>query len=204
MPIFAKVLGMWRYGSLIVGAAALMTTGCAASDSAGPPDDLPTTVAGASIAVSAPAASTVRTSANPAPATFEASCTRDTRPMPAPNPSASFGPNDAEQRARRALAEQHRPSATRGAVPPAAVPGAEACLDVLRAQFSLLTAGSRTAPDQQAIEVALRSAGLTSIVVRSGPAFAASTGVACLYGNFTPTEPAFVIGPVSADGSCHI
>ncbi|MDY7087652.1 MAG: hypothetical protein SYR96_21395 [Actinomycetota bacterium] len=69
-------------------------------------------------------------------------------------------------------------------------------------QFSLLTVGSRTAPEEQAIEAALHSAGLAKIVVRRGPVFAASTGAACVYGSFTATGPTFIISQPAADGSC--
>jgi hypothetical protein len=63
-------------------------------------------------------------------------------------------------------------------------------------------AGGQNVPDKPAIDAALSSAGLTKIVVGSGPAFAASTGVACAYGTFIATEPVFTIGPPTADGSC--
>jgi hypothetical protein len=123
--------------------------------------------------------------------------------MPYLDPSASFDVNDPGQRARRVLAEQHRPTPTRGVVPKAAIAGAEACVYLLKMQFALLTAGSRTAPNEQSIEAALRSAGLMKIVVRSGPVFAAFTGGACVYGSFTATVPAFITGPPAADGSCR-
>jgi hypothetical protein len=119
------------------------------------------------------------------------------------DPSASFDVNDPGQRARRVLAAQHRPTPTRGLVPKAAIAGAEDCVYLLKMQFALLTTGSRTAPDEQAIGVALRSAGLMKIVVDSGPVFAAFTGGACVYGSFTATVPAFIIGQPAPDGSCR-
>lgn len=190
-----KVPRMWRYGVLIVGAAAVMAAGCAATDTAD--------VTGAN-AVPAPDVSLVEASAMPAPAASgEALCARGATPMPAPDPSASFDLNDPEQRARRTLAEQRRPSVVRGVVPEGAVAGAEACVHVLSMEFSLLTAGSRTPPDVAAIEAALRSAGLTNVVISPGPVFVASTGSACLRGDFPSTGPAFIIGPVAEDGSCR-
>jgi hypothetical protein len=185
----------------------VLLAGCAATNPAGPPDDAPRTVtvvvSGAG-AAPAPVASAVRAPAIPAPAmSGEATCARGARPVPSLDPSASFDPNDPRQRARRVLAEQHRPTPTRGVVPTVAIPGAEACVYLLKIQFSLLSAGSRTAPDEQAIEEALSSAGLTKIVVRPGPVFVASTGAACVHGSFTVTGPAFIIGPLGADGSCR-
>ncbi|MCM4081104.1 hypothetical protein [Paractinoplanes hotanensis] len=194
----------------MVGAAALLLAGCAGTDPAGPPDGAPKTATavvsavGASPRVPVPVASAGRAPVVPAPATSgKATCAQGARLVPAPEQSASFDVNDPEQRARRVLAEQHRPIPTRGAVPAAAIAGAEACVHILKLRFSLLTAGSRTAPDKQAIEAALRSAGLTKVVIRSGPIFAASTGDACLHGSFSAAEPAFVIGPPATDGACR-
>ena len=140
----------------------------------------------------------------PAPArSGEASCARGATPMPSLDPSASFDVNDPEQRSRRVLAEQYRPTPRRGVVPESAVPGAEACVLALRMHFTLLTSGSRTVPDERAIGAALSSAGLMKIVVRSGPIFAASTGAACVHGTLTAAGPAFTIGPLAADKSCR-
>jgi hypothetical protein len=164
--------------------AAVLLTGCA---STGPAID---TAAPLAVPVSAPAMS------------GQATCALEARPMPSRGPSASFDRNDLAQRARRVLAEQHRPTPTRGVVPAAAVPGAEACVYFLRIQFSLLAAGSRAAPAEPAIEAALHSAGLTKIVIHPGPVFAASTGAACVHGSFTAEGPSFVIGPAATDGSC--
>jgi hypothetical protein len=187
---------MWRYGSLIVGVAVVMTAGCAGNDPAVPADGASRTVGVADGSKAAPVASAI-----PAPATSgEASCTREAQPMPAPGSSASSDVND---RARRALAGQRRPSPTRGVVPEAAVSGAETCIDLLRREFALIEAGSRTAPDERAIKRALGSAGLVHVVVRSGPVFAASTGAACIHGDLTRTEPGFIIGPPAADGLCR-
>jgi hypothetical protein len=122
--------------------------------------------------------------------------------MPSVDPSASFDVNDPEQRARRVLEQQFRPTPRRGVVPEAAVPGAEACVYALKLTFSLLAHGSGIAPDASDVETALHSAGLTEVDVRSGPAFAASTGAACIYGKFTAAAPAFNIGPSAADGTC--
>lgn len=122
--------------------------------------------------------------------------------MPSFDPSASFDVDDPQQRARRTLAEQHRPTPTRGPVPPDAVPGAEACVTALKLHFSLLTSGSTRVPDERAISGALSSAGLTKIAVRPGPAFAGSTGAACVHGTYSTAGPAFTIGLPAADGSC--
>jgi len=122
--------------------------------------------------------------------------------MPAVDPSASYDSGDPQQRARRALADQHHPTPRRGTVPPAAVPGAEACVYVLRLQFSLLTSGFRSVPEGPAVDDTLRAAGLTSVVVGAGPVFAASTGAACVYGAFAAAGPEFSIGPLGADGAC--
>jgi hypothetical protein len=85
----------------------------------------------------------------------------------------------------------------------AAVPGAEACVQALEIRFSLLMRGSRAAPDESTIDSALRSVGLTDVVIGPESSFAASTGSACVYGTFTPAGPDFAIGPASAGRSCH-
>jgi hypothetical protein len=123
--------------------------------------------------------------------------------MPSVDPSASFDENDPEQRARRVLAQQYQPVPRRGVVPEAAVPGAEACVYRLKMEFNLLMSGSPRVPDEQAIGAALSSAGLTKIVVRSGPVFAASTGAACVLGTFTAKGPSFTIGPLAPNKSCR-
>jgi len=192
----------------MVGVAVVLLAGCGATDSVGSPDDAPRTVVGSAAGVSpgvpAPVASAARAPVVPAPSMAgEATCARGARPVPSVDPSASFDLSDPGQRARRALAEQHRPTPSRGVVAQGAIPGAEACVYFLKLQFSLHAAGSRTAPDEQTIAAVLRSAGLTKIAVRSGPVFAASTGAACVHGGFTTTGPAFVLGPLAADGSCR-
>jgi hypothetical protein len=88
-------------------------------------------------------------------------------------------------------------------MPETAVPGAEACIYALELHFSLLMSGSRTVPDDEAIRAALNSAGLTKIVVRPGPVFAASTGAACVHGTVTASGPVFAVGPAAADGACR-
>jgi hypothetical protein len=194
----------------MAGAAAVPLAGCAGVNPAASAEEPPRTVTvvvsavGASPAIPVPVASAGRAAVIPAPAASgEATCARGATPVPSLDPSASFDPNDPAQRARRALAEQRRPTPTRGVVAARAIPGAEACVYFLKLQFSLLTAGSRAAPAEPAIETALRSAGLLKIVIRSGPVFAASTGAACVHGSFTAAEPAFVIGPLAAGGSCR-
>jgi hypothetical protein len=122
--------------------------------------------------------------------------------MPSVDPSASFDINDPRQRALRVLAEQFRPTPRRGIVPQAAVPGAEACVNALRLEFSLLMSGSRSEPEESAIDRTLRAAGLAKIAVRPGPVFAASTGAACIYGAFTTAGPTFTIGPLGTGSSC--
>jgi hypothetical protein len=184
----------------MVAAGGVLLAGCATTNPGGP-DDARRTV---TVVGSADASHGVPAPVTPAPATSgEVTCAQGATPAQSLSPSASFDVNDPGQRARRALAEQNRPTATRGVVPAVAIPGAEACVHVLKIQFSLLTAGSRTAPDEQAVEAALRSAGLTKILIHSGPVFAASTGAACVFGSFTATGPAFTIGPLTTDGSCR-
>jgi hypothetical protein len=117
-------------------------------------------------------------------------------------PSASWDVNDARERARRALLAANAPTPRRGAVPEDAVPGAEACVYLLRLRFSLLTSGSGTAPARAEIEHSLRSLGLTEVVLEPGPVFAASTGAACIHGTFTEDDPSFTISPLAVDGSC--
>jgi hypothetical protein len=199
---------VWRKRWSLVAAAGALLAGCATTNPGGPDDAHRTvTVVGstdASHGVPAPVASAVRAPVIPAPATSgEATCAQGATPAQSLDPSASFDLNDPGQRARRVLAEQNGPTATRGVVPKVAIPGAEACVHALKIQFSLLAAGSRTAPDEQAIEAALRSAGLTKVLIHSGPVFAASTGAACVFGSFTATGPAFIVGPLTTDGSCR-
>jgi hypothetical protein len=188
--------------------AAVLVTGCARPDdiAAGSPEAAPsriTVVVSAAGGASAVVPPPVPASITPAPAlSGEASCARAAMPMPSVDPSASFDINDPRQRALRMLAEQYRPTPRRGAVPQAAVPGAEACVHALSIEFTLLASGSRAVPDEREIDEALRAAGLMKIFVRSGPAFAASTGAACVYGTFTEAGPAFTIGPPAIDGSC--
>jgi hypothetical protein len=87
-------------------------------------------------------------------------------------------------------------------VPETAVPGAEACVHALEIQFSLLMRGSRETPDEPSIDSALRSVGLTKIVIGSESSFAASTGAACVYGTVTTAGPDFAIGPATAGRPC--
>jgi hypothetical protein len=190
---------------LMIVAAAVLLTGCAHPGSSAQTAPSRVTVAvSAEGATSDAAPSAVRASPIPAPAqSGQASCAQGAKPMPSLDPSDSFDVNDPQQRARRVLAEQHRPTPQRGVVPQAAVPGAEACVYALKLTFSLLTAGTRTVPDRQEIDTALRSAGLTKIVIHPGPSFAASTGAACVYGTFAATGPSFAIGPLASDGSCR-
>ncbi|WP_433366676.1 hypothetical protein ACQPZX_38180 [Actinoplanes sp. CA-142083] len=130
------------------------------------------------------------------------SCARDAAPTPYSDPSSSFDVSDPEQRARRALEAQRKPTPRRAGVPETAVAGAESCVQFLMRHFTLLTTGFRSVPDESAIDTALRSAGLEQVVVGAGPAFAASTGAACVYGTFTGSGLDFAIGPRAADGSC--
>jgi hypothetical protein len=180
--------------------AAGLLVGCAQPGVA--PADPPSRFAGVVRASSAPSVPRpVAVSGQPGEP-GQPSCARDARPVPSIDPSASFDLSDAQQRALRALAAQNRPTPRRGAVPEAAVPAAEACVQDLRRHFTLLTANASGVPDESTVDAALRSAGLTKIVVRPGQGFAASTGTACLYGTFTEPVPDFAIGPRAADGSC--
>ena len=188
-----------KRGAIVVAVMGLLT-GCAT------PGETPASPRSVTVVVSAadPGSPAVAPPMTPDPAQSDrASCAWGAKPMPSVDPSASFDMSDPQERARRVLAEQYRPTPRRGVVAAAAVPGAEACVRALRIEFSLLTAGSPAAPDDPAIERALRSAGLTKIVIRSGPVWAASTGGACVYGTFTAAGPAFTIGPPAIDGSCR-
>ncbi|WP_412750355.1 hypothetical protein [Krasilnikovia sp. M28-CT-15] len=189
--------------SIAVTAAALLA-GCARPGTGAAPEPAPTRIAvdvqatgtGPPVPVPAPG--------DPAPPRpGVASCAQGATPTPSVDPSASFDINDPQQRARHALAQQYPPTPRRGGLAEAAVPGAEACIRALTMRFTLLAAGARTVPDRRAVDAALRSAGLLRIVVRPGPAFAASTGSACVYGAFTPAGPAFEIGPLAGDDSCR-
>jgi hypothetical protein len=188
-------------------AVVALLAGCAGTG-AGSPDGTPpsaTVVLSAAAVVPSAGAVPLPVSAVPVPpisARSGASCALGAPPLPSVDPSASIDPNDPMQRIRHILAEQYRPTPRRGVVPEAAALGAEACIRSLKIQFSLLMAGGQNVPDKPAIDAALRSAGLTKIIVGSGPAFGASTGAACVYGTFIATEPAFTISPPAADGSC--
>lgn len=196
---FASVASVrLQHWSTIV-ATAMVLTGCARPG--GTTDEARGSVTAGSDATAV--ASAGRFAVTPAPPrSGEASCAWGARPMPSVDLSASFDVNDPEQRARRVLAEQYRPLPRRGALAEAAVPGAEACVHALKREFSLRAGGSRAVPDEPAIGAALRSAGLTNIDVRPGPAFTASTGAACIYGTFTASGPGFTLGPPATDGSC--
>ena len=195
--------------ALVVATSVLLTSCAGPGNTPGNPEPTPGSVtavisaanAGSAVAAPRPVPAPARSGATPA-RSGAASCAQGAMPMPSLDPSTSFDVNDPVQRARRALAERHRPTPRRGPVPEAAVPGAEACIYALKLHFSLLTSGSQTVPDNQAIGAALNTAGLTKIVVRPGPTFAASTGAACVHGTFTTTGPAFTIAPLAADGSC--
>jgi hypothetical protein len=180
--------------------AAVLLGGCAQPGGAPSPPISVTVVASASVEVrtmpARPVPGPASAVALPPPRRGEASCARGATPMPSLPPS--FDLNDPRQRALHALTQQHEPTPRRGTVPEAAVPGAEACIYLLRMNFSLLTAGSPSPPGTAPVEAALRSAGLMRIVVRPGPVFAASTGAACLSGRFTTDGPAFTIGPPAA------
>ncbi len=131
-----------------------------------------------------------------APVQTDASDASDASDLqPAPRVPAPVRSGEASC-ARDAAAQQPAPTPRRGDVPADAVPGAEACVQQLRRSFNLLTAGGATALAARDVDAVLHSAGLTAIVVREGPAFAASTGYACVYG------PDFALGPLAADGSC--
>ena len=122
-------------------------------------------------------------------------------PKPEPEPERSedrrrgSGANDAGDRARRALEAQRTPVPTVGVVPPAAIPGAEECVRLLSLEFNLLAGGSGRVPDDAGIRAALEKNGLTGIVIRPGPAFAASTGRACIRGTFPAGVPDMMMSP---------
>lgn len=179
--------------------------GCArqGSNPQDPTGTVPVVVSGTAVASAAVIQRPGPASAVPvpvAPRPGEASCAWGATPRFSLDPSASYDASDPEQRMRRALAEQNPPTPRRGSVPDTAVPGAEACVHALQLKFNLLARASGTPPDEEAIGAALRSAGLTKIVVRPGPAFAASTGAACVRGTFTASGPAFSITPLDGCG----
>jgi hypothetical protein len=111
-----------------------------------------------------------------------------------PPPEADPG---TEERRRRVLESQQSPVPRRGDVPPGAVAGAEECVRLLLLDFTLRTAGSGRAPDEAGIRAALTNAGLLQPVVVAGPAFAASTGEACIVGTFPDGKPAMILTPLS-------
>jgi hypothetical protein len=121
------------------------------------------------------------------------------RPAATPLPGTT---GDAAERARKALEAQQSPVPRRGIVPPAAVPGAEACVRLLQLEFNLLAAAAGGTPADAAVRAALLKAGLRDPVVEPGPAFAASTGSACVVGAFTGTEPSMAITPLGRGGAC--
>jgi hypothetical protein len=150
-----------------------------------------------------------------------AECAQPAEPVTRPVPShpRGAGPNDAgrpraadsigagtvppesdpgaEERRRRVLESQQSPVPRRGDVPPGAVAGAEECVRLLLQEFTLSSAGSGRAPGEAGIRAALTNAGLLQPVVVPGPAFAASTGEACIVGTFTDGKPAMTLTPLS-------
>jgi hypothetical protein len=112
---------------------------------------------------------------------------------PLPQPS-----DDAAERRRKAL--QPSPVPRRGEVPAAAIPAAEACVRQLQMELTLLGASGNL--QAAAVEAVLLRAGLRDPVVEPGPAFAASTGSACIVGSFTGTEPSLAIAPLTQAGAC--
>lgn len=107
---------------------------------------------------------------------------------------------DAAERRRRALAEANPPLPRRAGVPEAAAARAESCARRISPELTLLSVTG--APDDNAIRQILTTAGLDQVAIRPGPAFAASTGRACLYGTLTSDHPKLSIGPLAPNGSC--
>jgi hypothetical protein len=125
------------------------------------------------------------------------------QPKPAPrgtDPNDFDDPDGVLER-RRALEALQSPVPRRGEVPAAAVPAAEACVRLLQAELTLLGV-SAGGPADTAVEAALRRAGLRNPVVKPGPAFAGSTGSACVVGSFAGTRPSLVIAPLDPAGAC--
>ena len=110
--------------------------------------------------------------------------------------------DDAEERRRKALESQQTPVPRRGDVPAAAIPGAEACVRLLQIEFTLQAAATGAAPADAAIQATLLKVGLRKPVVKPGPAFAASTGSACITGTFVGAEPSMTIAPLNPAGAC--
>jgi hypothetical protein len=115
-----------------------------------------------------------------------------------PKPGTTAGPNEAQERARRALESQRATFPVRGRVPAAAVPGAIECARLLQLELTL-----RRPLDEAKVQAALTSAGLTKAVVEPGPRFATSTGLACIVGTVAADQAAMVITPMPADRSCR-
>ena len=110
--------------------------------------------------------------------------------------------DDAEERRRKALESQQTPVPRRGDVPAAAIPGAEACVRLLQIEFTLQAAATGAAPADAAIQATLLKVGLRKPVVKPGPAFAASTGSACITGTFVGADPSKAIAPLNPAGAC--
>jgi len=115
-----------------------------------------------------------------------------------PKPGTTAGPEEAQERARRALESQRATFPVRGKVPAAAVPGATECARRLQLELTL-----RRPLDEANVRAALTSTGLTKAVVEPGPRFATSTGLACIVGTVTADEAAMVITPLPADRACR-
>jgi len=120
---------------------------------------------------------------------------------PDPQPSAE---SEAAARARRALEAANPPVPRRGPIQGDAAALAESCVRTLRLELTLLTGGRGGRPEEPALLRTLTSQGLSGITVGSGAAFAASTGAACVYGTFTADGPELSIGPLAANGTCHL
>lgn len=188
---------------------ALVAAGTACAGSAGrPPDAAPdrSTSVQLSARPAEPGGAVLGPSSmtrSPADSAGAPSCADAPPAVAQPAPGTSAGPldGDAAERQRRVLQAQpavpQRPN-----VPPAAVPGAEACVRLLQLEFSLRGAGTGRL-DERAVRAALESVGLTAVNVGRGPVFTASTGRACILGTFPADRPAMEIAPLGAGGDCQ-
>jgi hypothetical protein len=111
--------------------------------------------------------------------------------------------SEAAERARRALEAANPPIPRRAPVPPEAAAVAEACARKLQPELTLLAASPGGLADDKILRTMLTNAGLTTITIQPGPAFAATAGKACVYGTFPNGKPELSIGPQQPNGTCR-
>ncbi|BCJ53266.1 hypothetical protein Asp14428_47410 [Actinoplanes sp. NBRC 14428] len=114
-----------------------------------------------------------------------------------PQPTASF--SEEQERHRRALAAARSPAPQRAPVPAGALPAAEACIDLLRPELTLLAASGSLG--RETLRRSLVRHGFEA-TVRPDLSFRGAVGDACVYGIVDATGPTFELGPRTTDGSC--